>query len=54
MARSLFEKALLPQSFVEPRSIIATETGMAITYSCKHERIAFWKGSPEQIPEEQG
>ena len=32
-------------------AIIATKVGLAITYTWKRKRIAFWMGSVEQIPE---
>lgn len=32
-------------------AIIPTQRGMAITYTWKRERIAFWHGSVEQIPQ---
>ena len=35
-------------------AIISTEVGMAITYTWKRERIAFWLGSVEQIPDDRG
>ena len=31
-------------------AIIPTQVGMAITYTWKRERIAFWHGSVEQVP----
>ena len=31
-------------------AVIATPRGLAITYTWKRERIAFWHGSVEQIP----
>ena len=33
-------------------AIVPTAVGMAITYTWKRERIAFWMGSVEQIPPE--
>ena len=32
-------------------AIVPTQVGMAITYTWKRERIAFWMGSVEQVPE---
>ena len=32
-------------------AIIPTQVGMAITYTWKRERIAFWHGSVEQVPD---
>ncbi len=31
-------------------AIIATEAGMAISYTWQRERVTFWMGSPEQVP----
>ena len=35
-------------------AIITTQTGIAITYTWKRERIAFWQGSIDQISEQEG
>jgi predicted neuraminidase len=35
-------------------AIIPTEVGLAITYTWKRERVAFWMGSVEQIPDGRG
>jgi predicted neuraminidase len=35
-------------------AIISTEVGLAIIYTWKRERIAFWMGSVEQIPDGRG